>query len=128
MSGAEASRDHTWLQLMILRSLCQHVIHSCSASGHADAEPVVKVMENCAYRFHRVVTQNSTAVFFRTHPTSTWPHLRRDVGLEEGEKLCVTVSCTIIIVHKGILGCNLAWFSSLSSKRLCVLGLYGAIY
>ena len=35
---------------------------------------------------------------------STWPHLRCDVGLEEGEYrencLCVTVLCTIIMVHK----------------------------
>ena len=37
--------------------------------------------------------------------TSTWPHLRCDVGLKEGEYrencLCVTVLCTIIMVHKG---------------------------
>ena len=37
---------------------------------------------------------------------STWPHLRCDVGLEEGEYrencLCVTVVCAIIMVHKGI--------------------------
>ena len=37
--------------------------------------------------------------------TSTWPHLRCDVGLEEEEYgencLCVTVLCTIIMVHKG---------------------------
>jgi len=37
---------------------------------------------------------------------STWPHLRCDVGLEEGEYfflncLCVTVLCTIRMVHKG---------------------------
>jgi len=36
---------------------------------------------------------------------STWPRLRCDVGLEEGEYsencLCVTVLCTIILVHKG---------------------------
>jgi len=36
--------------------------------------------------------------------TSTWLHLRCDVGLEEGEYrencLCVTVLCTIIMVHK----------------------------
>jgi len=40
------------------------------------------------------------------HPlTSTWPHLRCDVGLEEGEYrencLCLAVLCTIIMVHKG---------------------------
>ena len=37
--------------------------------------------------------------------TSTWPHLRCDVGLEEGEYrencLCHAVLCTIIMVHKG---------------------------
>jgi len=37
--------------------------------------------------------------------TSTWLHLRCDVGLEEGEYkkycLCVTVLCTFIMVHKG---------------------------
>ena len=36
--------------------------------------------------------------------TSTWPHLRCDVGLEEGEHrencLCLAVLCTIIMVHK----------------------------
>ena len=36
--------------------------------------------------------------------TSTWPHLRCDVGLEEGEYrencLCLAVMCTIIMVHK----------------------------
>ena len=35
--------------------------------------------------------------------TSTWPHLRCDVGLEEGEYrencLCVAVLCTIVMVH-----------------------------
>ena len=42
---------------------------------------------------------------FRTPLTSTWPHLRYDVGLEEGEYrdncLCLAVLCTIIMVHKG---------------------------
>jgi len=37
--------------------------------------------------------------------TSTWLHLRCDVGLEEGEYqencICATVLCTIIMVHKG---------------------------
>jgi len=41
---------------------------------------------------------------FLTPVTSTWPHLRRDVGLEEGEYrencLCLAVLCTIIMVHK----------------------------
>jgi len=36
---------------------------------------------------------------------TTWPHLRCDVGLEEGEhrenRLCLAVLCTIIMVHKG---------------------------
>ena len=52
--------------------------------------------------------------------------------------LCVTVLCTIIMVHKDtvravltgrltVLGYDLAWFSSLSSKHLCVFGLNGAI-
>jgi len=50
--------------------------------------------------------------------------------------LCVTVVCTIIMVHKDtsssysrltVSGFDLAWFSSLSSKRLCVFGLNGAI-
>jgi len=50
--------------------------------------------------------------------------------------LCVTVLCTITMVHKDtsssyrsltVSGFDLAWFSSLSSKRLCVFGLNGAI-
>jgi len=59
--------------------------------------------------------------------TSIWPHMRRDVGLVEGEYwkhncLRVTVLCTIIMVHKGtssftgrstVSGFDLAWFSSL---------------
>ena len=36
--------------------------------------------------------------------TSTWPHLRCDVGLEEGEYrenyLCFALLCTITMVHK----------------------------
>jgi len=36
--------------------------------------------------------------------TFTWPHLRCDVGLEEGEYrencLCLAVLCTIIMMHK----------------------------
>jgi len=40
--------------------------------------------------------------------TSTWPHLRCDVGLEEREYrencLCLAVLCTIIMVHKGTRG------------------------
>ena len=40
--------------------------------------------------------------------TSTWPHLRCDVGLEEGEYrencLCLAVLCTTIMVHKGTSG------------------------
>jgi len=36
--------------------------------------------------------------------TSTWPHLRCDVGLEEGEYkencLCLAVLCTIIMVQR----------------------------
>jgi len=50
--------------------------------------------------------------------------------------LCVTVLCTIIMVHKDtssftgqltVSGFDLAWFSSLSSKRLYVFGLNGAM-
>jgi len=41
--------------------------------------------------------------------TSTRPHLRCDVGLEEGEYrencLCLTVLCTIIMVHKDTSNC-----------------------
>jgi len=37
--------------------------------------------------------------------TSTWPHLRCDVGTEEGEYqqncLCATVLCIMIMVHTG---------------------------
>jgi len=47
--------------------------------------------------------------------------------------LCVTVLCTIIMVHKGtsgqpVSGFDLAWFSSLSSKHHGIFGLHGAIY
>ena len=55
------------------------------------------------------------------------------------KKYCiyVTVLCTIIMVHKGmavltgrstVSGFDLAWFSSLSFKRLYVFGLHGAKY
>ena len=52
--------------------------------------------------------------------TSTWPHLRYDVVLEEGEyklKLSrVTVVCTIIMVHKDMS-------SSYRSVKCILLGL-----
>jgi len=42
--------------------------------------------------------------FCQSSLTSAWPHLRCDVGLEEGEYrencLCLSVLCTIIMVHK----------------------------
>ena len=73
--------------------------------------------------------------------TCTWPHLRCDVGLEEGNIgkncLCVTILCyNIMMVHKrtsssyrsvDCIRLCLAWFSSLFSKCLCVFGLHGAI-
>jgi len=44
-------------------------------------------------------------LLFDTPLTSTWPHLRCDVGLEEGEDkencLCATVLCSIIMLHNG---------------------------
>ena len=48
------------------------------------------------------ITKNSIGL---TPPfTSAWPHLRCDVGLEEGEYrencLCLAVLCIIITVHK----------------------------
>jgi len=73
--------------------------------------------------------------------TSTWPHLRCDVGLEEGEYrencLCVTVLCTIIMLHKDMnssyrsvdyIGLWSCLISSLSSKHHCIFDLHGAIY
>jgi len=48
------------------------------------------------------VTQRDTNKYIPL--TSTWPHLRCDVGLEEGvyreNCLCLAVLCTIIMVHK----------------------------
>ena len=63
--------------------------------------------------------------------TCTWPHLRCDVGLEE-EKYCYS----IVYYYNGaqryerstVSGFDLVWFSSLSSKHLCVFGLHGAVY
>ena len=55
-------------------------------------------------------------------------------GNIEKNCLCVTVLCTVIMVHKGtsssysqstVSGFDLTWFSSLSSKCLCVFGLHG---
>ena len=48
---------------------------------------------------------NYGRMFSRLDPlTSTWPHVRCDVGLEEGEHrengLCFALLCTIIMVHK----------------------------
>jgi len=70
--------------------------------------------------------------------TSTWPHLRCDVGLEEGEywkkNSCVTVLCTTML-HKnmsssyrsvdciGLWSC-LVW---LCLQSACVFGLHCAI-
>jgi len=64
-----------------------------------------------------------------TPVTSTWPHLRCDVGLEEGEywkKNClyVTVLCTIIMVHKGMSSSySLTGRSTVSYRALILLGL-----
>jgi len=73
--------------------------------------------------------------------TSTWPHLRCNLsegrGILNKNSLCVTVLCTIVMVHKGtsssyrlgtVSGFDLAWFSSLFFKHLCISGLYGVIY
>ena len=73
--------------------------------------------------------------------TSTWPHLRCEVGLEKEEYyqncLCATVLFTVIMVHKGTSSSwgqstgssfDLGWFTSLSSKRLYIFGIHGAIY
>jgi len=55
-----------------------------------------KVMRNNIR--HGEVMENASPL------TSTWPHLRCDVGLEEGvyreNCLCLAVLCTIIMVHK----------------------------
>ena len=70
---------------------------------------------------------------------STWPLLRCDVGLEEGEywknlyvwQYCVLLQwCTkvraVLTGQSTVLGLDLAWFSSLSSK--CLFSLHGAMY
>jgi len=58
-------------------------------------------------------------------------------GILKKNCLCVTILCTIIMVHKGIISsyrlvdCIRLWsclVCSLSSERLCVFGLHGAIY
>jgi len=56
--------------------------------------------------------------------TSNWPHLRCDVGLED---LWWTKIRAVLSGRLTVSGFDLAWFSSLSSKRLCVFGLNGAI-
>ena len=78
---------------------------------------------------------------YNTPVSFTSLHMRCDVCLEEGEYwkncLCITVLCTIIMVHKDtsssyrLVECIGLWsclVSSLSSKRLCVFGLHGAVY
>jgi len=65
--------------------------------------------------------------------------MRCDVGLEEVEYrencLCIVYYYNGVQKVRAVLtgwstvsGFDLTWFSSLSSKRLCVLGLHGAIY
>ena len=44
--------------------------------------------------------ENAAKLLIQCLLTSSWPHLRCDVGLEE-VCLCATVLCTIIRVHKG---------------------------
>jgi len=69
--------------------------------------------------------------------TSTWPHLRCDVGLEQGNIencLCVTVLCAqcytkvraVLTGWSTVSGFVRASFSS--SEHLCVCGLHGAVY
>jgi len=53
--------------------------------------------------------------------TSTWPHLRCDVGLKKEEYwkknyICVTVLCTVIMVHNGT--------SSSHMSVDCMIGLW----
>ena len=73
-------------------------------------------MDLCS--IHLALSQAATSIFLQLYlkpvvhisfpsslcqVTSTWPQLRCDVGLEEGEYkencLCATVLCTIITVH-----------------------------
>jgi len=72
--------------------------------------------------------------------TSTWPRLRCDVGLEEGNmKKSVSVLQYCVLLYwcrkvravltgrSTVSGFDLAWFSSLSSEHLCDFGFLGAI-
>ena len=61
----------------------------------------------------------------------------RKWNIEKKNCLCVTVLCTIIIMHKGTSSCyksinciwfDLAWFTSLSSKCLCLQSSLCYIY
>ena len=87
--------------------------------------------------------QSTELLLLKSSPlTSTWPHLRCDVGLVEGEywkKNSVTVLCTIIMVHKGtsrsyrLVNYRVYWALiflgiALYSEHLCVCGLRGAIF
>ena len=72
---------------------------------------------------------------------STWPRLTCDVGLEEGEYWKISLCYSIVYYYNGAQwyeqflqvgrlywALNLTWYSSLSSKHLCVFCLYDAIY
>ena len=72
--------------------------------------------------------------------TSAWPHMTCDVNLEEGILTELSLCYSSLYHHNGAvlttvltrwwtgLGFDLAWFSSLSSEWLCILGLHDAIY
>ena len=56
---------------------------------------------------YKVLTTTKLSYVYNPPPlTSTWPHLRCDVALQEGKYrencLCFAVLCTIIMVHTKI--------------------------
>jgi len=83
----------------------------------------------------------SLSLFIGKPPTSTWPHLRCRVGLEEGEYQCNCLCAYSIVcyyngaqrygqflqvgrLYRALIFLGLA----LSSERFCVFGIHGVIY
>ena len=87
-----------------------------------------------------LTSYGSCNAYEKKKKTSTWPHLRYDVGPEEGEYeqnfLCATVLCVIIIVHNGMSSSYSSfdytrlWFCLVSLcifEHLCIISLHGAM-
>ena len=123
-----------WLNQMWQRCRYNFPVTDIAARCYANA--VLAIMQCLSVRVYVTFVHS-----VKTNPvTSTWPHLRCDVGLEEGrywKKLSLCYS--IVYCYNGaqryeqflqvgrLYRALILLGLGLSSKHLCVFGLYGVI-